>query len=114
MARQDLVTRYTHVFPPHGMYASTQSVSGLLNQSMPMAAIFLRNKFVGWFALIQSIHYFLNTSEEEISLATAKEAQDKKNENPLEKYPVLKVALSFIGLCVCYLELVFPNATTTK
>lgn len=73
----------------------------MLTQSMPMAALFLRNKFIGWLALVQSIHYYLNT---DLQLLPA-----SAESNPLDQFPIMKVLISFFSLLVCYLGLVFPQ-----
>ncbi|CAI7402596.1 BEM_collapsed_G0058110.mRNA.1.CDS.1 [Saccharomyces cerevisiae] len=52
VARPDLCVSYKKIAPPKGLYSATPSISGVVNQSMPMAAIFLRNKFIAWFSLI--------------------------------------------------------------
>lgn len=89
------------------MYSTSASISSVVNQSMPMAAMFLRNKFLGWFALLQSVHFLFNTSKEERSLHKSTNA----NPNPLDQSPLLRIVLCIIGLCVCYLNIVFPQQT---
>lgn len=68
---------------------------------MPMVAMFLRNKFVAWFALIQSFHYYLNADPEQAGSSNSKNAMDQS--------PLVKIFLSIIGLCVCYMNIVLPQ-----
>ncbi|QLL31364.1 hypothetical protein HG536_0B02270 [Torulaspora globosa] len=70
---------------------------------MPMVAMFLRNKFIAWFALIQSVHYYFNTDPEEASAAAA------SNKGSMDQPPLMKVLLSVVGLVVCYMNLVIPQ-----
>ncbi|CAR27409.1 hypothetical protein ZYGR_0I06830 [Zygosaccharomyces rouxii] len=98
--RSDLSVIYKHQAPPKSPYASSSSVSGLVNQSTPMIAMFLKNKFLAWFALIQSFYAYLNFSPEETS---------SNSSNPSDQSPGLRVAMSVIGLFVCYMGLVFPQ-----
>ncbi|CAI4830180.1 CLN_G0056280.mRNA.1.CDS.1 [Saccharomyces cerevisiae] len=104
VARPDLCVSYKKIAPPKGLYPATPSISGVVNQSMPMAAIFLRNKFIAWFSLIQSVHYYLNT-DEDIIVAY----KENKAPSPMDQPPAIKLFMSLIGLCVCYMNLVFPQ-----
>lgn len=97
--------RYKHAVAPKSPYATNTGVSGIVNQSMPMVAMFLKNKFIGWFALIQSFHYYLNTDPE---AATA----SSKPSSAMDQPPLMKILLSVIGLLVCYMNLVLPQPTT--
>lgn len=72
---------------------------------MPMAAIFLRNKFIAWFSIIQSLHYFLNTSDEELALT------QNGPTKALDQAPVIKLLMSIASIAVCYINLVFPQPT---
>ncbi|KAK5959138.1 uncharacterized protein PWA37_003822 [Arxiozyma heterogenica] len=74
---------------------------------MPMAAMFLRNKFVGWFSFIQSFHYMLNISDEQLSVLKNNLANNPNNF--LDQSPIFKIILCFFGLVVCYLNLIFPQ-----
>ncbi|CCE61439.1 hypothetical protein TPHA_0A03630 [Tetrapisispora phaffii CBS 4417] len=83
-------------------------MSGMVNQSMPMVAMFLRNKFVGWFALIQSFHYYLNSAEEDNEF-TKLENRPKPETNPAEQTPAIRIALSLLSLLVCYMDIISPQ-----
>ncbi|CAG58393.1 uncharacterized protein GVI51_D01441 [Nakaseomyces glabratus] len=102
--RQDLCVQYKKSEPPRGIYSESQSLSGIVNQTMPMAAIFLKNKFIAWFSLIQSVHSYLNTDEE-----TLEKNKSKTGNSALDQPPLVKVAMSLVGILVCYMNLVFPT-----
>ncbi|CAI4053826.1 hypothetical protein SKDZ_16G3240 [Saccharomyces kudriavzevii ZP591] len=104
VARPDLCVSYKKIAAPKGLYSATPSISGVVNQSMPMAAIFLRNKFIAWFSLIQSVHYYLNTDEDIVAAQ-----KEDKAASPMDQPPVIKLFMSLIGLCVCYMNLAFPQ-----
>lgn len=74
---------------------------------MPMAAIFLRNKFIGWFSFIQSFHYMLNTSNEQLTIL--KNNLSNNPNNFLDQSPIFKILLCFVGLLICYINLIFPQ-----
>lgn len=78
-------------------------VSGLVNQSMPLVAMFLRNKFIAWFALIQSVHYYFNTDPDEAAAAL------DAGKSSMDQSPLMKVLLSTVGLFVCYMNLIIPQ-----
>lgn len=90
---------------PRGIYnTQNQSVSGMLNQSMPLAAIFLRNKFLAWFAVVQGCHYVWNTDKEQVtsdSLSTTATGLDKS--------PITRLLIAFTAIIVCYMDFVFPQ-----
>lgn len=70
---------------------------------MPLVAMFLRNKFIAWFALIQSVHYYFNTDPEEAAAAAS------ASKNSTDQPPIMKVLLSVVGLFVCYMHLIIPQ-----
>lgn len=70
---------------------------------MPLAAMFLKNKFIGWFALVQSFHFYLNTD------CTPSNA--KAPSSATETTPFVRLILSVIGLVASYMDLVFPVAS---
>ncbi|KAL3228992.1 Uncharacterized protein RNJ44_02079 [Nakaseomyces bracarensis] len=101
--RNDLCVKYQKVEPPVGLYSNSPSLTGMVNQTMPMAAIFLRNKFVAWLSLLQSVHYYLNTDKETLEMN-----KSRSGNSALDQPPLVKIAMSVIGLVVCYMGLVFP------
>lgn len=68
-----------------------------------MVAMFLRNKFIAWFALIQSVHFYFNTDPEEAAASAA------SSKNSMDQPPLMRVLLSVVGLFVCYMHLVLPQ-----
>lgn len=60
---------------------------------MPMAAMFMRNKFLAWFALLSTVHYALTTEPD----ANA------------DQSAVVKVLMSLVSLAVCYINVAFPQ-----
>ncbi|GAV53401.1 hypothetical protein ZYGR_0AI06850 [Zygosaccharomyces rouxii] len=98
--RSDLCVGYRHQLPPKSPYASSSGVSGVVNQSTPMVAMFLKNKFLAWFALIQSFYAYLNFVADETS---------SNSSNPTDQSPGIRVLMSLVGLFVCYMGLVFPQ-----
>ena len=70
---------------------------------MPLAAMFLKNKFIGWFALVQSFHFYLNTD--------SSSSNSKVPSSSTETTPFVRLILSVIGLVASYMDLVFPVAS---
>ena len=89
------------------MYSSSPTVAGLVQQSMPMAAIFLRNKFIAWFAVIQNFHYVLNTDYDELKLSSTTKSSDPLS--IMDQSPMIRFFMSIAGLVACYLDMVFPQ-----
>ncbi|CAL9735250.1 hypothetical protein MOSE0_H01530 [Monosporozyma servazzii] len=102
--REDLCASHKPILPPNGLYPSSPSISSIVNQSMPMAAMFLRNKFIAWFSLLQSIHSLLNTSTEQLN-----NNKTNNSNNVLDQSPLLKICFCIVGLVVSYLNLIFPQ-----
>ncbi|KAK9241135.1 hypothetical protein V1525DRAFT_393790 [Lipomyces kononenkoae] len=73
---------------------SREDVSSMMASTLPMVAMFLRNKLVAWSALLVTIQSWLNESE----------ASSRDSTQP----GWLKVLMSFVGLTVCYMDLFFP------
>ncbi|SCV01849.1 LAME_0G18910g1_1 [Lachancea meyersii CBS 8951] len=90
--RPDLIVNYKHVPAPKS--AAAAASQGILAQSMPMAAMFMKNKFLAWFALLSTVHYALNGQGEE---------------SAAEQSPLLKIMMSGVSLAVCYMNVVFPQ-----
>lgn len=89
------------------MYSSSPTVAGLVQQSMPMAAIFLRNKFIAWFAVIQNFHYVLNTDYDELKLSSTTKSSDPLS--VMDQSPMIRFFMAIAGLVACYLDMVFPQ-----
>jgi hypothetical protein len=90
--REDLVVPYIHT----PLKADSGS-AGIVSQSMPMAAMFMRNKLLSWFSLISSIQSVLNELNGE---PVAEGAQSG----------VMRIGLGVLGLAVCYMELALPGS----
>lgn len=92
--RPDLAVTYTHVPAPKGLFGATSTSQGMLSQSLPMAAMFMRNKFLAWFAVLTTWHAFL-TSQPDAA-------------NPTDS-PLMKVGMSLLAVGVNYMGLFFPG-----
>ncbi|KAK7680674.1 hypothetical protein QCA50_016242 [Cerrena zonata] len=92
--REDLVVPYHHVpAKPRG------NVGGLMEQSLPMAAMFLKNKLLSWSALFLAIQSYLSEPNN-------KPDTDEQARQP----PLLRVVFALIALVTCYIEFIFPSA----
>lgn len=69
----------------------------MISQSLPMAAMFMRNKTLSWTAFFLAVQTYLNEPHH-------KTAKEKENAQP----PLLKVTFALISLLACYIELIFP------
>lgn len=101
MGDTNVIFRYKHTLPPKSPFETNMGLSKMVNQSMPMVGMFLRNKFIAWFALIQSFHYYLNADPDQENSSGSKNAMDQS--------PMMKVVLSIIGICVCYMNIALPQ-----
>jgi hypothetical protein len=70
--------------------------NGAISSTLPMAAMFMRNKFIGWAAVVYSMQTWLSESEE----------ARKKASTP----GYLNVFMSIMALAVSYLPLFLPPA----
>ncbi|SCU80084.1 LAFA_0B07404g1_1 [Lachancea sp. 'fantastica'] len=90
--RPDLIVDYKHVPAPKSLTSSASQ--GILAQSMPMAAMFMKNKFLAWFAMLSTVHYALN---------------GQGDEGSADQAPLLKVVMSLVSIAVCYMNVIFPQ-----
>ncbi|KAK7205248.1 hypothetical protein BZA70DRAFT_279415 [Myxozyma melibiosi] len=74
--------------------APSDEISGLLASTLPMVAMFLRNKLIAWSAVLVSVQSWLNETE-----ASRSEASQPG---------WIKLVMSLAGLVVCYMDLLFP------
>ncbi|KAK3994969.1 protein Asterix [Cladorrhinum sp. PSN332] len=88
--RPDLIVPYQEPAPRSdgGEFQST------LSSTLPMAAIFMRNRYVGWAAVVFSVQTWLGESEE----------TKKSNSSP----GYFSVGMSIMSLIVTYLPLFMP------
>ncbi|KAK9475791.1 hypothetical protein V1514DRAFT_339012 [Lipomyces japonicus] len=87
--RANLVVPYAPVEPK-----KKEDVSALLSTTLPMVALFLKNKLVGWSALLVAIQSWLN------------ETEDSQPAQP----GWIKIILSISGLLVCYMDVLLPKS----
>lgn len=76
----------------------------MVAQTLPMAAMFMKNKLLSWSAFFLAIQSWLNEPinrpADDTSLSTATQP------------PLLRILFSFISLATCYIEFFFPAAST--
>jgi len=91
MRREDLAIPYASkdVEKKETDYASTMS------STMPMAAMFTRNKMIGWTAMVFAVQSWLSETSEQ-----------KKNPDRTPAY--LGVGMSLMAVAMCYLPLFMP------
>ncbi|KAI1163471.1 hypothetical protein F5B18DRAFT_316694 [Nemania serpens] len=92
MRRQDLVVPYQE--PPAAKSGDSPEFSSTLSSTMPMAAIFTRNKYIGWAAVVFSMQSWLGESE----------ATRQTTSTP----GYFSVGMSVLALLVTYLPIFMP------
>lgn len=85
--RRDLVVRYVK------QKTVKNDISSAMSTSMPIAAMFLRNKVLAWAALFTTLQAYLNEPS-----FTDTEAQPAW----------LSVLISVVGLLTCYMDIIMP------
>ncbi|PHH63528.1 hypothetical protein CDD81_5715 [Ophiocordyceps australis] len=90
MRRADLIVPYQEPAPS----GEKAEFSSTLSSAMPMAAMFTRNKYVGWAAVVFSVQSWLGESE------------DAKKASGTPGY--LSVIMSVMALLVTYAPIFFP------
>lgn len=93
--RPDLVVPYHHV----PAKPRNEAASGMVSQTLPMAAMFMRNKILSWSAVFLALQAFL--AEPINKPASADGAQP----------PALRIVFALISLATCYLEFFFPGTS---
>lgn len=91
--REDLVVPYVHV-----PLEAESTANGIVQQTMPMAAMFMKNKLLSWFSLFSAVQAVLS----EWSGVPVPEGGQPA---------YLRVLLGLVGLGVCYMELVWPGSS---
>ncbi|KAI5963020.1 uncharacterized protein KGF55_002812 [Candida pseudojiufengensis] len=94
-ARAELVVPYRHV-----PAKARKDAGNIISQSLPMAAMFMKNKMLSWAALFLSIQSYLN---EPIN----KEAEDGAQP------PILKIVFALVAVLTCYIDVIFPQTNPT-
>ena len=92
--RKDLIIPYQRPLEKE----SAQDISGTIGSTLPMAAMFTRNKFVGWASVIFAVQSWLGESSE----------TRKKSSQPA----IFSILMSVMSLFVTYLPMFIP--TTPK
>ncbi|KAI3340916.1 hypothetical protein F4824DRAFT_496516 [Ustulina deusta] len=92
MRRPDLVVPYQE--SPAAKSGDSPEFSSTLSSTMPMAAIFTRNKYIGWAAVVFSIQSWLGESE----------ATTQSTSTP----GYFSVGMSIMALLVTYLPIFLP------
>ncbi|KAH6605607.1 hypothetical protein Trco_004760 [Trichoderma cornu-damae] len=90
MRRPDLIVPYQEP----SAKGEAADFSSTISSTLPMAAMFMRNKFVGWVAVVFSIQTWLGESE------------DSKKGNGTPGY--FAVGMSVMSLAVTYLPMFIP------
>ncbi|KAK3363408.1 hypothetical protein B0T25DRAFT_39940 [Lasiosphaeria hispida] len=90
MRRPDLVIPYQEPAPK----GDSAEFGSTLSSTLPMAAVFMRNRYVGWAAVVFSLQSWLGESE------------DSKKSSSTPGY--FTVGMSLMSLLVTYLPLFLP------
>ncbi|KAL7951934.1 hypothetical protein V8C42DRAFT_305664 [Trichoderma barbatum] len=90
MRRADLIVPYQEPV----VKGEVTDFSSTMSSTLPMAAMFMRNKFVGWIAVVFSIQTWLGESE------------DSKKSSGTPGY--FSVGMSLMALAVTYLPMFLP------
>ncbi|GEQ72652.1 hypothetical protein JCM33374_g6339 [Metschnikowia sp. JCM 33374] len=95
--RADLVVPYKH------QPAKPRSeASSMISQTLPMAAMFMRNKLMSWSAVFLALQTFLT---EPLNKPVGKDSGSQP--------PLLRLAFAVLSLATCYLEYFFPATSPT-
>lgn len=70
----------------------------MISQSLPMAAMFMRNKMLSWASVFLSVQSYLNEP------VNKPESADTAAQQP----PLLKLLFAIISLGTCYIDIIFP------
>ncbi|KAI1392388.1 uncharacterized protein F4822DRAFT_390876 [Hypoxylon trugodes] len=92
MRRPDLVVPYQE---PAANSGDSAEFSSTLSSTLPMAAIFTRNRYIGWASVVISIQSWLGESEE---------ASKSSNSTP----GYFTIGMSLMALAVTYLPMFMP------
>lgn len=76
----------------------------MISQTLPMAAMFMRNKILSWSALFLAVQSYLNEPLHK------PETKDESATQP----PLLRVLFALISVFACYVEFIFPLSSPTK
>ncbi|RKF64420.1 hypothetical protein OnM2_n019039 [Erysiphe neolycopersici] len=93
--RTDLIIPYQ----PPAIKETPSDISGTLGNTLPMAAMFTRNKFVGWASVLFAIQSWLGESSE----------SKKGTSQPA----IFTVGMSIMALLTTYLPMFLPPASAS-
>ncbi|CAK7891739.1 hypothetical protein CAAN1_01S06854 [[Candida] anglica] len=93
--RPDLVVPYKHT-----PAKARSEASSIISQSLPMAAMFMRNKMLSWSAFFLAVQSYLNEPIHK------QEEEASSGQQP----PLLRVLFAIIALFSCYVDIFFPSA----
>ncbi|KAG7665618.1 uncharacterized protein J8A68_000824 [[Candida] subhashii] len=77
-----------------------KEASSMMAQSLPMAAMFMRNKILSWSAVFLAIQSYLNDP------INAPPAEDGSTSTPAS----LRVIFALVSLVTCYMDVIFPSS----
>ncbi|RDL31523.1 Uncharacterized protein BP5553_09732 [Venustampulla echinocandica] len=95
MRRPDLIIPYQVPAPKE----NPSDLSGTISSTLPMAAMFTRNKYIGWASVVFAIQNWLGESAE-----TAKTSSQPA---------YFAVGMAFMSLAVTYIQLFLPPPPVT-
>ncbi|KAK5692098.1 hypothetical protein LTR97_011272 [Elasticomyces elasticus] len=91
MRREDLIVPYTE---PEEKKDASSDIQGTMASTLPMAAIFTRNKMIGWTSVIFAVQGWLSET------AASKSSQATP--------AIFSVGMAFLSLGVAYMPLFMP------
>ncbi|EGW30355.1 uncharacterized protein SPAPADRAFT_143493 [Spathaspora passalidarum NRRL Y-27907] len=92
---KELVIPYKHV----PAKPRNDNATSVVAQSLPMAAMFMRNKILSWSSVFIAVQAWLN---EPIN------APKSDNDNP-QQPALLKITFAIVALLTCYMDVFFPG-----
>ncbi|KAI1090043.1 hypothetical protein F5B19DRAFT_494782 [Rostrohypoxylon terebratum] len=104
MRRQDLVVPYQEPGPKSGDNAEFSST---LSSTLPMAAIFTRNRYIGWASVVVSIQSWLGEGEDASKSSNATPGYFSVGMS--EDIPLTVTKTTVMALAVTYLPLFLPQ-----
>ncbi|KAG7193879.1 uncharacterized protein KQ657_005077 [Scheffersomyces spartinae] len=95
--REDLVIPYHHV-----PIKTKPEASAMIAQTLPMAAMFMRNKLLSWSSLFLAVQAYLNEPVYKV-----------KSESSADQPPLLRIVFALVSLATCYIDLIIPSTSAT-
>ncbi|PVH21770.1 hypothetical protein CXQ85_000761 [Candidozyma haemuli] len=92
--REDLVVPYHHV-----PAKARNDAGSMISQTLPMAAMFMRNKLMSWCAVFLALQAYLTEP------INKPEDDAQAGSQP----PLLRFVFALVSLSTCYLDLFFPS-----